>query len=64
MTTYTEAGNLQGIRGVQAKNRCYREHSTVDLAERLERQVDRGEPLDEAIVFEVVNRALRAERRQ
>lgn len=61
MTISTAADNLQGIRAVQDMNHRYRDHSTVELAERLERQVDQGEPLDEAIVFELVNRALRAE---
>ncbi|MGH8908057.1 MAG: hypothetical protein ACRD0K_16465 [Egibacteraceae bacterium] len=61
MTTLIETDNLQGIRAVRQVNRRYRDHSTWELAERLEQQVDQGEPLDEAIVFELVNRALRAE---
>lgn len=62
MSTQIRAHNLQAVRAVQERNRPYRDYSAVELAKRLERQVDQGELLDEAIVFELVNRALKAER--
>ncbi|MGH8930751.1 MAG: hypothetical protein ACRDZO_09040 [Egibacteraceae bacterium] len=46
---------------VQRIKRPYGEDASVDLVERLERQYDQGRPLDPALVFEMVNRALKAE---
>ncbi len=46
---------------VQRIKRPYGEDASIELIERLERQYDQGRPLDPALVFEMVNRALKAE---
>ncbi|MGH8930686.1 MAG: hypothetical protein ACRDZO_08690 [Egibacteraceae bacterium] len=47
---------------VDKRERPYGGYPTWHLCEMLERQLDRGEPFNERIVFELANRALAAER--
>ncbi len=47
--------------GVDTRERPYGDYPSWHLCEMLERQLDRGEPFNERIVFELANRALAAE---